>query len=74
MPTTGATWTFNEDGTATVNGKKGNWTESNGFIEITEETHQTANWTVSDDGKRLSLSHPDSTTGRPGYTAEFERQ
>ncbi len=72
MPTSGATWVLNADGTCSINGKPGTYTEANGIIQLSGAASYSVNWQVSEDGKHLSVSRP-GKSGR-SYVAQFQRQ
>ena len=73
MPSSGATWAFNADGTCTVNGKPGTYTEAGGVIQLAGAASYSVQWQASPDGRRLTLTRP-KPDGSQGYAAEFERQ
>jgi hypothetical protein len=73
MPTSGATWAFAADGTCSVNGTPGTYTEANGTITISGKKAQSVQWRVSADGKQLTLIRTRRRDGK-SMEAQFERQ
>ena len=71
----GQVWTFNDDGTCSLNGSPGRWQVVNGRLVVSrsgQSQPQQFRWRVTGDGQELSLDRPNP--GRGMYTTVFRRE